>query len=141
MDDYRIVMEESPDRSDVQFIEDRLMECSTRRTRHHDARQLAVFLRGPGNQIGAGLYGTTWGGWLHIDCLWVREDLRKQGYGRGLLGAAEKEARARGCRHVLLDSFSFKAPEFYIKHGYEIVGLLDEYPYPQKRYYLTRNLL
>jgi GNAT superfamily N-acetyltransferase len=35
-----------------------------------------------------------------------------------LLNAFEAEARARGCTHVFVTSFTFQAPAFYERHGY-----------------------
>ena len=35
-----------------------------------------------------------------------------------LLAEFEDEARARGCTHVFVTSFTFQAPGFYERHGY-----------------------
>lgn len=41
-----------------------------------------------------------------------RDDLR------GLTVRAEDVARRRGCRQLLVSSFTFQAPDFYRRHGY-----------------------
>ena len=76
-----------------------------------------------GNIIGGILGGTYWG-WMYIDILWVQADFRRRGIGSKLLTEAEKEAVRRGCHHVHLDTMSWQAPEFYKKHGYEVIGVL-----------------
>ena len=46
--------------------------------------------------------------------------------------------REKGCHLIHLDTFDFQAKDFYIKHGYEVFGVLDECPKKHKRYYLKK---
>ena len=78
--------------------------------------------------------------WLCIQFLFVSEQLREQGIGSKLLEAAKSEAKQRGCKYAFVDTFSFQAPIFYKKHGYQEVFTLEEYPYTEKRHYYTKNL-
>ena len=71
-----------------------------------------------GDELVAGLSGWTWGTCSGIGMVWVREDARRDGWGGRLLFAAEDVARERGCRQVLVSSFTFQAPDFYRRHGY-----------------------
>ena len=131
---------DQPRSEDVQFLEDQLNEHNMVRTGRRDFRPLAVYLRDGQGGIMAGLYGFTWAGWLEIKFVWVREDLRGQGHGRQLVEAAEVEARARGCQRVWLESYTFQAPTFYQRLGYEVFGSLQDYPAPHGRVFLTRTL-
>ena len=70
------------------------------------------------DQLVGGITGTLWGRCLEIDYLWVSDQLRGQGLGSRILTAIEKLARDRHCKVISLETFSFQAPEFYIKHGY-----------------------
>ena len=73
--------------------------------------------------------------------MWVREDLRGQGYGRRPLTLAEDAARARGAGHAHLDTFTFQAPDFYRKLGYEVFVELKDFPPGHNRFFLTKTLI
>ena len=92
-----------------------------------------------GNVIGGILGGTYWG-WMYVDILWVDENHRKKGIGSRLLRAAEEEAAQRGCHHVHLDTMSWQAPDFYKKHGYEVIGVLPDIPDGNQKYLLMKSL-
>ena len=92
-----------------------------------------------GNVIGGILGGTYWG-WMYVDILWVDESHRKKGIGSRLLRAAEEEAAQRGCHHVHLDTMSWQAPDFYKKHGYEVIGVLPDVPGGNQKYLLMKSL-
>ena len=49
---------------------------------------------------------------------WIRPELRRQGYGSGLLQKAEAWLREQGCLCVLLTTDT--APDFYRRHGYTL---------------------
>lgn len=93
-----------------------------------------------GDIIGGILGGTYWG-WMYVDILWVHEKHRKKGIGSKLLAEAEREAVHRGCHHVHLDTMSWQAPEFYKKHGYEIIGILPDIPKGNQKYLLMKTLV
>lgn len=75
---------------------------------------------------------------LYIDVLWVKEEHRKEGLDSKLLNEVEKIAKEKGCHLIHLDTFDFQAKDFYIKHGYEIFGTLDECPRGHKRYFIKK---
>jgi ribosomal protein S18 acetylase RimI-like enzyme len=77
---------------------------------------------------------------MYIDILWVNEHYRRRGLGSKLLSEAEKEAVRRGCHHVHLDTMSWQAPDFYIKHGYEVIGVLPDIPNGNQKYLLMKAL-
>jgi len=77
---------------------------------------------------------------LYIDVLWVKEEFRKEGYGSALLTEVEKIAKELGCKLIHLDTFDFQAKDFYLRHGFEIFGILDDCPMEHKRYYLKKKI-
>lgn len=125
---------------DVERIREGLLECNLARIEDKNPRDLGVYLRDEDGVMMAGLTGDTHGNWLHVKYLWVDGKLRGQGIGRRILSQAEEEARTRGCKYVFLDTFSFQAPGFYKKQGYEQAFELLEYPVTGKRHYFTKRL-
>lgn len=65
---------------------------------------------------------------MFIDWLWVSPAARGQGAGIRLLNKAENAARERGCIGAYVDTFSFRAPDFYRRYGYEEFGRIDGLP-------------
>jgi len=117
-----------PSSDDLRFLEDRLYEYNIRQTGREDGQLFAFFIRNDQQEVVAGLSGWTWADACEIQTLWVHPSCRRHGYGRELLEAAEQEARAHGCKIILIDSYSFQAPAFYQKYGYELAWQLDDFP-------------
>lgn len=77
---------------------------------------------------------------IYIDALWVKEEYRKDKLGTKLLKEIEKIAKEKDCHLIHLDTFDFQAKDFYIKHGYEIFGVLDQCPENHKRYFMKKSI-
>ena len=76
-------------------------------------RPLVILISDPVTEtIFGGLWSATANAHLHIDLLFVPEELRRTGLGRRLIKDAEDEAVRRGCRGVWLDTYSFQARGF-----------------------------
>lgn len=101
---------------------------------------LNIYVEDEKGNLMAGMVAETFGNWLEIEYLYVREDLRGQGLGSRILKMAEKESRERRCKYSFVDTFNFQAPKFYEKHGYKEVFSLKKYPYTGERYYYTKEL-
>lgn len=72
--------------------------------------------------------GQSYCGWLDVDSVIVPEALRKSGKGTLLMKEAEAIARKRGCVGIRLETFTFQAPAFYEKLGYQLLGKLTDFP-------------
>ena len=134
------VIDAEPKPEDVQYLEDRLYEFNSSATGITDGAWLSILVRDDENRIVAGLCGNTWGGCLEIRQFWVEESRRERGLGTSLFVAAEREARRRGCRQILLSTFSFQAPAFYANHGFEIVAVVDDHPRGYQNLLLRKRL-
>jgi GNAT superfamily N-acetyltransferase len=137
----KLKIEVEPASKDIRFVDDALYAYNVEQTGSDDGKGLTIFIRDDAGEIVAGLHGWTWCGACKVERLWVRKDLRRQGYGQRLLAAAEEEARARGCHQLLLDTFSFQAPLFYKKLGYEVIGVVEGFPRsPHSEFHLRKSL-
>ena len=135
-----ISSEPAADEATKNLIRDPLDEANVVITGWRDYHPVAIFLRDEERHIQGGIFGYTWGRWLHAENLWVAEAFRGQGYGNRLLEAAEEEARGHGCQGVYLETFDFQAPEFYKRRGYEVFGELADFPPGHTQYYLRKAL-
>jgi GNAT superfamily N-acetyltransferase len=135
----RFDIEDAPSDADVEVLPNGLEAFNESRwPGHQQWRPLAVFARDRGSIV-AGLAGETYSGWLFVRYLWVSGALRGKGIGRELMAGAEARALERGCHSAWVDTFSFQAPGFYPKLGYQVFGELD-YPPGHKRIFLQKRL-
>jgi GNAT superfamily N-acetyltransferase len=132
-----IPIDPTPD--DLQYLEDRIYEFNSRATGIADGAMLAFVVR-EHDRIVAGICGNTWGRTCELRQFWVAESQRRQGLGTTLFQAAEQEARRRGCTQIVLMTFSFQAPAFYEKHGFEIVATIDDHPRGYQNFLMIKRL-
>jgi GNAT superfamily N-acetyltransferase len=136
----RVSVEPHAPESLRQHVRDHLDTFNVAVTGLGEYHTLSVFLRDEHEEVLGGLLGNIWGGWLHVAILWVAEPLRGRGYGRQLLEAAERYAVQRGCTRAWLTTFSFQAPEFYPKLGYEAFAVLEGHPNGHRHHFLQKRL-
>ena len=105
-----------------------------------ESEPLNLYVEDDSGQVMAGLVAETFGNWLEIEYLFVKEDLRGQGIGSQLLQQAESEAKKRNCRFAFVNTYQFQAPAFYQKHGYQEVFTLKDYPCTGQRHYYQKDL-
>ena len=130
----QIEVESSPATKALQIIGEGLRQHNDQYVPANGDSTFAVFLRDANGRICGGVIAKAGRGWLKIGTMWVDEAVRGQGYGRRLLETAEVEGIQRGCHSAYLDTFSFQAPEFYLKLDYEIFGTLEAFPDKHKRF-------
>jgi GNAT superfamily N-acetyltransferase len=126
--DTRMVLETDPKPEDIRLLDERLYAFNVQTTGITDGKLLASFLRDKDGAVVGGMYGWTWGETCYIRYLFIPAEMRHLGHGRGLMQAVEAEARARGCRQIVLTTHDFQAPEFYRRLGFEMAGRVEEYP-------------
>jgi GNAT superfamily N-acetyltransferase len=88
----------------------------------------------------AGLVAWSYWNCLYIDQLWVHEAARGRGLGRALMDEAEALALRLGLDGLRVETFSFAAPDFYRRLGYQEYGHLHGMPRGVGRHYLCKWL-
>ena len=123
-----------------QIIGDLIRSYNRSKREVAESEPLNLYIEDEHGEIMAGLVAETFGNWLEIEYLFVKEDLRGQGIGSQLLQRAESEAKKRNCRFAFVNTYQFQAPAFYQKHGYKEVFTLKDYPYTGQRHYYQKDL-
>ena len=131
------------DRQDSELIRQKVIEHNMKMLPDEvktPIEHVNFMLRDEAGTIQGGLTATVFWGHLHVDFLWVDESLRGQGQGSALIEQMEQAAREKSCRLITLDTFSFQAPDFYKRNGYEVFGVLEDHPKGFSQYFLQKRL-
>ena len=123
-----------------QIIGDLIRSYNRSKREAAESEPLNLYVEDDSGELMAGLVAETFGNWLEIEYLFVKEDLRGQGIGSQLLQQAESEAKKRNCRFAFVNTYQFQAPAFYQKYGYKEVFTLKDYPYTGQRHYYQKEL-
>lgn len=134
---YEIINLEKPEWS---IIGGGVHDYNTEQVGQSNEQNLCFVLQGADQDIIGGVIGSTYWGWFYISLMWVKAEFRGRGYGQRLLNQAEAEAQERGAKYAYLDTFSFQAPDFYRKQGYQVFGELGDFPPGHKRYFMKKQL-
>jgi GNAT superfamily N-acetyltransferase len=135
-----IVKEEKPEDSAWGIVGHGVSRYNEERGGDNHFQRLCFILQDSGaGVVGGGIAEVYWD-WLYIDLLWVKEELRGQGYGKSLMARTEEEARQLGAKNAYLDTFSFQAPGFYENLGYATFGELVDFPTGQQRFFMKKEL-
>ena len=137
---YSVNVDTDPDPEAVRLLEDRIYEFNVQQTGIADGKSFGLFLRDPTGVVIGGAYGWSWGGTCFLRYLFVPAELRKQGHGTSLMQAVEQEARLRHCVQIVLETHDFQAPEFYRRLGFDVAGVVEEYPKGHRSFVLVKPL-
>ncbi|MBN2007203.1 MAG: GNAT family N-acetyltransferase [Anaerolineae bacterium] len=134
---------EAPSESEIVLIQQKLKEYNLAQTNgDYDTPgiEINLVLKNPRGNIVGGISASTQLRVMYLESFWVADEYRGLGYGRDLVLAAEKIGFDKGCLASHTWSFSFQAPGFYQKVGYEVLGIYDGYPDGITEYVLGKRL-
>lgn len=137
--EYTFHLTDNSDEAIKREITQPLVEYNTKHAGKSNFRVLAIPIEDKGKKIIGGLYGKTSFQWLFIELLYVPESMRGTGIGKKLIQMAEREAIARGCHSVWVDTYEFQAKGFYEKLQYQEFGRLPNYPNDFTRYFFKKK--
>ncbi len=141
MKPLRIESQLDPTNADVEAI-DRGLHSYNQRSADLDAiRRFAVYARQADGTLAGGALARWWGAACELMQLWVDQPLRRQGVGASLMQRVETLAIEHGCCLIYLDTFSFQAPEFYQRLGYETACRFDGFPDGGSKFILRKALI
>ena len=140
VEDLEMVFEPLPSEALTRFLSDNVVNVNIAKTGVSTWHPIGFFLKNARGEWLGGLTGYIWGGWLHVNFLWVTESLRGQGHGSRLMDAAEQLAVERGALAANLETHSFQAEGFYLKRGYDVFGRLEDYPRGHTKLFLRKRL-
>jgi GNAT superfamily N-acetyltransferase len=138
MSDLAIAIEQPPLKATLDAL-DHGLDVYNEQFSPAQYQEFAVTLKDGDGTMRGGIYAISWAGMLFIKWFWIDETVRRQGFGRRILAAAEDHGRKAGCTAAYLDTFEFQARPFYEKCGYQVFGTLD-YPAGFKRYFLQKAM-
>lgn len=138
--EYNIVYIEKPEESAWGIIGGGLRKYNIEQAGDNKFQRLCFVLQDSEQEVVGGILGEVYWGWLYIDLLWVKDELRGCGYGHRLLTQIENEGRKLGAQNAYLDTFSFQVPGFYKEHGYQVFGELQNFPPGHQRYFMKKEL-
>ncbi len=139
-DRWRIEVTAAASEADKATISDGLNTFNHGVAGPYGGGELTVLVRDAQGRAVGGLLAWATYQWLHVAKFHLPQSLRGLGVGNRVLAAAEQAARDRGCLGVYLDTFSFQAPGFYRKQGYELMGVIEDFPPGHSRYFFRKRL-
>ena len=140
MQSFRIDSQLDPTDGDVAAIDQGLHSYNQRAADLASIRRFACYARNRDEALVGGALARWWGTACELQQIWVDEALRRRGIGASLMQQVEATAIERGCRLLYLDTFSFQAPEFYYRLGYETACRLDGFPGGGSKFILRKSL-
>jgi GNAT superfamily N-acetyltransferase len=140
-EELRLTFEGEPSREEAGQINAALGNWNVEVTGLRDYAPANFFIRDADGAIRGGILAYVWGRWLHVDTLWLADDLRGQGWGTKLLESAHDLGREKGATAAFLDTFDWQARPFYERLGYTLVAEVHGIPEGHSRYYMAKSPL
>jgi len=118
----------NPPKNIKDVIYNGLKSFNMRHLPDEEIQTLACYVEDDEGNFAGGLTGDIYTNTLFVEFLWVDDKHRNSEIGSMLMERIEAEAKGFGVTHLYLDTYSFQAPDFYAKLGFEEVGRYSGFP-------------
>ncbi|HFL2714583.1 TPA: GNAT family N-acetyltransferase [Legionella pneumophila] len=128
---------------EIEYIDNTLGAFNKRQVRYNskmDFIPLYYHIKDQNGLIIAGINAFSCWQMVYISEFYVEQEYRNQGIGSILLNKIEKEAGEKGALVSYADTFDWQAKDFYVKHGYEVFGVIEDCPPGHKRYFFKKHV-
>lgn len=122
---------------DNKYIHSKLREYNRKYMRDFDNYNFHIK---ENNKIIAGIVAASTYDTLEIEFLFVDENHRGKNLGTELIKYVENLAKENGLKRILLNSYSFQAPDFYKKLGYSEILKIEPCFEKYNQYYFIKKL-
>jgi N-acetylglutamate synthase-like GNAT family acetyltransferase len=126
---------------DAKIIDDGLERFNQNAADFTTSLKFACVARLSSGTVVGGALARWWGQCCELQQVWVDQQHRTVGLGRRIVRMVEAHARTRGCIVLYLDTFTFQAPAFYTKLGYEVACELTGFPNGVSKFVMRKTLV
>ncbi|MCA9836473.1 MAG: GNAT family N-acetyltransferase [Trueperaceae bacterium] len=133
-------IDHQPSAEAIAYINEQIQSFNIEQTGISTRSSVSLVLRDETGAIIAGINGQLWGNCCELQSLWVSEKHRGSGLGKQVLELAETKVKEQGGTVLTLASFSFQAPKFLREQGFDLVGVVQDYPSPYNKYFFRKKL-
>lgn len=139
MNKFEFVIDSSPRDSDDKIIRDGIVNFNGQ-ILNETATHFSIFAK-DGIQVIGGALIWEHSDALYIDVLWCDENYRKKGVGTKIINIIDDIAINKRISKIFVDTYTFQAEAFYLKHGFYCVGTIPEYLLGHDRIFMRKEVL
>lgn len=128
--------------NEIEYIDNTLGEFNKNQLQYNskmDFTPINYHIKDKNGLIIAGINAFSCWQMVCIRELYVAQEYRNQGIGSILMNKIEEEAKIKGALVSHTDTFDWQAKDFYLKHGYEIFGVIENCPPGHERFFLKKH--
>ena len=145
--DYQVKALPEPNPEFATYLHEQIKEFNNqhspahKQSRAEDAvKPVHIVVVDADSQWQGGITGSIFWNWLELDDFWLPETIRGQGLGSSILTQIEQIGKEQGASKVLVTTFEFQARTFYERHGYKVVGVVEDFPLGSNYYTMVKIL-